>query len=336
MAPLILRARSGKLLIVAIVLLLLVVLFTIFLWVKVVTDFAEITWDDILEALGTAGKSLLTLVVITIPILVGVGGVIYSGINYATYKKDYSNNKEALWDAINTGQSAMDVKQLVKGTEDAPLDPEEDDSRALRISASKGQVHMVKALLDDGRSDPTAKKSEALRLASMNGHSDVVKALLHDGRADPSANKNEAIINASAKGYTEIVKLLLNDPWVDPSARNNYALQVAYQQGEKNKGVVELLLKEPLVLHNKKSWKFIWENMNTNDPMHTLFSNASKGANSILKEKNYLNKPPIYVRHQEFKRKEKEAINRGEKFIARKNQIITEDEEHTPLIGDDN
>ncbi len=120
-------------------------------------------------------------------------------------------------------------------TQDATLDPSDDNNYAIRISSKKGFSDIVKFLLQDKRVDPSAYQyplddSEALAYASMRGHIDVVKLLLQDKRVVPSLN---AINWACMCGRIDVVKLLFKIKKVD---RNNSSLHMTCENGMRDVG----------------------------------------------------------------------------------------------------
>lgn len=116
----------------------------------------------------------------------------------------------------------------------------------LREAALKGQLTVVKKLLEDGAkvdAEGGTYKS-ALQAASYNGHEPVVKLLLENG-ANANTKGGEygsPLRAASYKGHESIVKVLLENR-ADANFqddKNNTALQVASYHGHES--VVKLLL----------------------------------------------------------------------------------------------
>jgi ankyrin repeat protein len=114
------------------------------------------------------------------------------------------------------------------------------------LEASKGDVEIMKLILDDKRYDPSCFDNESIISASAHGFYDAIKLLLLDKRVDPAAQSNQAIISASQiYGNTECVKLLLSNNKVDPSAQDNQAFIEACYAG--NLETVKLLLADPRI-----------------------------------------------------------------------------------------
>lgn len=101
--------------------------------------------------------------------------------------------------------------------QDGRVNPDFNESRALRTAAAYGQEENVKLLLKDRRSDPSDRYNEAIKSASMNGHGNIVKLLLSDARVDPTVNNNEPLRLAEENGYEEVVEILLQDERVHKS-----------------------------------------------------------------------------------------------------------------------
>jgi ankyrin repeat protein len=74
-------------------------------------------------------------------------------------------------------------------------------------ASSRGDVYVVKLLLENELADVHAHSDRSLRLASMNGHLEVVKLLIANG-ADVHVNEDETLRWASKNGHTEVVKYL--------------------------------------------------------------------------------------------------------------------------------
>lgn len=61
-------------------------------------------------------------------------------------------------------------------------DPSYKDSQCLIEAASRGDIAIVRALLEDYRADPTAQNDRAIRIAFTRGYNDIVNEILWDGR----------------------------------------------------------------------------------------------------------------------------------------------------------
>jgi len=60
-------------------------------------------------------------------------------------------------------------------------------------------LKIVKLLLVDPRVDPNDQNSSAVRCAAFHGHAEVVKLLLADPKVDPSVFNNTAVRDAAKK-----------------------------------------------------------------------------------------------------------------------------------------
>jgi hypothetical protein len=109
----------------------------------------------------------------------------------------------------NVIKSLLQTKELIK--------PDNDYNWAIRESAKKGYVDLVKLLLNDNRVNPTEVQNYAIREASQNGHYDIVNLLLSDNRVNPAANNNWAILNAKNRPNNDDVVFLL---WSDKRVKN--------------------------------------------------------------------------------------------------------------------
>jgi ankyrin repeat protein len=77
---------------------------------------------------------------------------------------------------------------------------------ALREAALKGNLNMVKSLIEEG-ADIHAGNDRALKWAAMAGHLDVVKLLVEEG-ANIHAESNAALRWAENKGHLDVVEYL--------------------------------------------------------------------------------------------------------------------------------
>jgi len=73
----------------------------------------------------------------------------------------------------------------------------------------------------------------------------LVKKLLNDIRIEPNHLNNEAVILSILNDRMKILHLLLNNEKVDPSDQNNLALRLAIIQN--NKPCIQMLLSHPRV-----------------------------------------------------------------------------------------
>ncbi len=112
----------------------------------------------------------------------------------------------------------------------AIFDPSENYNLALRIAASKNDVHKVQLLVNDKRVDPSVpidfdpdrregevprfRANEALLRAAEEGLTDVVRVLLTDPRV--TAGALPALDIALQCGQTEVAKLLLPSLYTGP------------------------------------------------------------------------------------------------------------------------
>lgn len=109
--------------------------------------------------------------------------------------------------ALSMAGSANLIREMRMVIESGMADPKAENSLVLFLASGKGQIDVVKLLLDKG-ADPKAVNSRALVAAVNNGHIEIVKLLLEKG-ADPKAEDSLALKAALYHGHMEIAKLLL-------------------------------------------------------------------------------------------------------------------------------
>lgn len=118
---------------------------------------------------------------------------------------------------------------------------------ALFAAASRGELSMVKHLLDSTQADPKARNGfdqTPLILAAEGGHTKLIEFLLSlDVGNSHVADEYGSALRAASAGYKAIVDLLLNTGRVDPDSKGEQlqtALHIASQHG--SGAIVELLL----------------------------------------------------------------------------------------------
>lgn len=100
--------------------------------------------------------------------------------------------------------------EIVQDLLAAGADPLAEGSQSVRLASIYNHPETVELLLAAG-CDPTTKQNGALVAASRKGNVDVVRLLLEDSRVDPSFPGNHAIRWASKCGQREVVTLLMTD-----------------------------------------------------------------------------------------------------------------------------
>ena len=110
--------------------------------------------------------------------------------------------------------------------------PANDPNHALRLSAKKGYLGMVKALLADNRVNP-GDKNYPFRKAAEKGHLEVVQTLIaleRDRGVNPGAEDNYALERAALSGHVEVVKALLADDRVESEHDNEFWIGIATEE----------------------------------------------------------------------------------------------------------
>jgi hypothetical protein len=170
-------------------------------------------------------------------------------------------------------------------------------------AAEKGQVHLVKMLLDDPRIKlegqdylfnrtvhfQSLNRNRAIHVAAENGHRAVVKTLMNHSGIDIKAlgfMDRTIIHSASLCNSSRMMSLLLLETDINPSlpdVEGLHALHIAAQYG--NYKVISILLNDPRVQVNARNHK-------NETPLSTLLNNilragideesAVKAAKSLL------------------------------------------------------
>jgi hypothetical protein len=114
---------------------------------------------------------------------------------------------------------------------------------AFRVACTAGHAPVVRLLLQDARTDPCERDNEALWRASRHNHVHVVDALLCDGRADPGAvrGRHSPLVIACREGCADVVERLLRDARVDPAVRDFFVY--AFER-TRTADVVRLLIRD--------------------------------------------------------------------------------------------
>jgi ankyrin repeat protein len=144
-----------------------------------------------------------------------------------------SSFTSALRAACDNGQG--DAVQLLLA--DGRGDPTARGQHMLCAAATKGDSHVVVALLKDAR----VQDNGALIAAALNGHRNIVDLLLEDDRFNPCTALNVDILRTACRaGHTSVVEALLNDGRIDLAANFSNSLYVAARLGHLD--IVRLLL----------------------------------------------------------------------------------------------
>lgn len=142
------------------------------------------------------------------------------------------------------------------------VDPAVRNNWALITACKKGNLLVVRELLQHERVDPSANDGEPLIMACRKGHLLVVQELLQrgaDGKyiyagVNPAARNNQCLIGACQYGRSKVVECLLQGRLtangvieyehfgIDVTAQDNMALLKAIEN--QHIGVVELLLRK--------------------------------------------------------------------------------------------
>lgn len=113
------------------------------------------------------------------------------------------------------------------------------DNNILNLSIN--YINIIKLLLKYG-ADPTYDWNILIITFCIKGNIELVKLLLENSRVDPSIYNNYCIMMASERGHTEIVKILLKDNRVNPAIKNNYPIKTAKMYGHQE--IVNLLIED--------------------------------------------------------------------------------------------
>jgi hypothetical protein len=126
------------------------------------------------------------------------------------------------------------VRKLLAGPRIVGVDQGEIFARAV----GRGNVHMVKYLLESSRFDAAENPKLAFESAIVNHKTHVLRLLLRDPRFDPTVENGAVLYMAAAYGYGLIMDILRKDPRVDPAwstsqeyldGKQRHAAQVAYE-----------------------------------------------------------------------------------------------------------
>lgn len=109
----------------------------------------------------------------------------------------------------------------------------------------KGNIEMVKVLLDNYEVSASTNNCQALLIAIKKEHTDIVDLLLKIKFVNPNFMTGEGLNFVAQSGNVEIVKLLLNHPEILPSANGNLPIYYAYEND--NVELMTLLFKEESV-----------------------------------------------------------------------------------------
>ena len=115
-----------------------------------------------------------------------------------------------------------------------------DMDNALRYSARKGRLDVVKYLVDRGADIHTGNEC-AVRWASWRGHLDIVKYLVEKG-ADIHAWHEGALREASRSGMADVVAFLVSECQADVNAEVSYSIRYAAANGHLK--VVQILVEQ--------------------------------------------------------------------------------------------
>ena len=129
------------------------------------------------------------------------------------------------------------VKYIV---EEYSADIHVDNDAVLFYSASNGHLDVVKYLVKSG-ADVHVNNNSALWASVRYGHFGVVKYLVEEGGADIHADNDYIFLESVTSGHYNIVKYLI-EKGADANVCNNYTLE--QQIALKNAHIVELLVKE--------------------------------------------------------------------------------------------
>jgi ankyrin repeat protein len=124
--------------------------------------------------------------------------------------------------------------------DDARINPTGNDQWCcgIQLAAERGNLSVVKMLIEDGRHPPDSFV-KALAAACKKGQLPVVRCILDDYDVDPSDQKNIAFLMACKHGQLDIVVYLLKDKRVNPTAEGSAGFTSAIENGHMH--VVRLL-----------------------------------------------------------------------------------------------
>ncbi len=141
-------------------------------------------------------------------------------------KKFQTLSFHALNLALHNAYAGNHVQVFETLLNDKRFDPTVQGNFLIQDASEKGNIEIVKLLLQDGRAAKDIPEAAVCK-AYENNHMPVFKILLESKNVDPALQDNLLIFEASKKNDIATVRQLLEDPRVHPTDEN-CALKVAY------------------------------------------------------------------------------------------------------------
>uniref|UniRef100_A0A7S2RSQ2 Uncharacterized protein n=2 Tax=Mucochytrium quahogii TaxID=96639 RepID=A0A7S2RSQ2_9STRA len=108
------------------------------------------------------------------------------------------------------------------------------NEQAFLVACQKGQLEVVRWLMDTCNLDPSCQNGRAVQMACTSQNEELVKFLLSDDRVDPSSLGNSALVSAVNLGCVEIAKMLLSDSRVTVSGVESKIFDEVAKRGSRD------------------------------------------------------------------------------------------------------
>ena len=171
------------------------------------------------------------------------------------------------WSDYRYDKGQLDVIKLL--LDDPRIDPSVFDDAAMRCATETRNIEAIKLLLSCPKFNVCSDYNQNMLILSCKENDiDLLEMLMADKRFDPSYNNNKAIKEACSNGRGNVVKILLKDSRINPSDNENIALKLAVLKGYS--GIVELLLGDHRI-NNVDFDTLIWMSISGNH-IHVLYT----------------------------------------------------------------
>ena len=191
-------------------------------------------YGDYSKVLGLSWREFYKYVTVTKPndlLWKGVEKNVLSYVVVALKRGANINNIRILFTPLSKASKRGQLEIVKYLVEQGGADINFRNGQALGEASYDGQLEVVKYLVGQGMND-NAVVDQALMYASENGHLEVVKYLVENG-ADVRFADDYALRRASRNGHLEVVKYLV-EHGADVHARDNYAVLYAIKEGHQD------------------------------------------------------------------------------------------------------